>query len=161
MCESVNRDHSSHLAHQAFTQVRLQLSDAIAKAASAIFSRHFVYGKFPNSYPTYPGGTPPPQTLRVNQRPALPKSAAQIRSRECLQADIKGTKYLFPKKCVSKVEWTFFEGTTIQLINYTHVFHPWSQRWPCGLMDKASDFGSEDCRFESCHGRRWQISPHL
>ena len=25
--------------------------------------------------------------------------------------------------------------------------------WPCGLMDKASDFGSEDCRFESCHGR--------
>ena len=20
-------------------------------------------------------------------------------------------------------------------------------------MDKASDFGSEDCRFESCHGR--------
>ena len=24
---------------------------------------------------------------------------------------------------------------------------------PCGLMDKASDFGSEDCRFESCHGR--------
>ena len=23
----------------------------------------------------------------------------------------------------------------------------------CGLMDKASDFGSEDCRFESCHGR--------
>ena len=34
------------------------------------------------------------------------------------------------------------------------------QRWfincnlgPCGLMDKASDFGSEDCRFESCHGR--------
>ena len=117
LCESVNRDHSSHLAHKAFTQVRLQLSDAIAKAASAIFSRHFVYGKFPNSYPTYPGGTPPPQTLRVNQRPALPKSAAQIRSRECLQADIKRTKYLFPKKCVSKVEWTFFEGRTIQLIN--------------------------------------------
>ena len=26
-------------------------------------------------------------------------------------------------------------------------------KWPCGLMDKASDFGSEDCRFESCHGR--------
>ena len=23
----------------------------------------------------------------------------------------------------------------------------------CGLMDKASDFGSEDCRFESCHDR--------
>ena len=26
-------------------------------------------------------------------------------------------------------------------------------RRPCGLTDKASDFGSEDCRFESCHGR--------
>ena len=25
---------------------------------------------------------------------------------------------------------------------------------PCGLMDKAPDFGSGDCRFESCHGRR-------
>ena len=23
----------------------------------------------------------------------------------------------------------------------------------CGLMDKASDFGSEGCRFESCHDR--------
>ena len=23
----------------------------------------------------------------------------------------------------------------------------------CGLMDKASDFRSEDCRLESCHGR--------
>ena len=28
-----------------------------------------------------------------------------------------------------------------------------SQAWPCGLMDKAPDFGSGDCRFESCHGR--------
>ena len=25
--------------------------------------------------------------------------------------------------------------------------------WPCGLMDKASVSGAEDCRFESCHGR--------
>ena len=24
---------------------------------------------------------------------------------------------------------------------------------PCGPMDKAPDFGSGDCRFESCHGR--------
>ena len=24
---------------------------------------------------------------------------------------------------------------------------------PCGLMDKASDFESEDCGFESRHGR--------
>ena len=28
----------------------------------------------------------------------------------------------------------------------------WHRR-PCGLMDKAPDFGSGDCRFESCHGR--------
>ena len=28
---------------------------------------------------------------------------------------------------------------------------------PCGLMDKAPDFGSGDCRFESCHGRKLQI----
>ena len=27
------------------------------------------------------------------------------------------------------------------------------ERRPCGPMDKASDFGSEDCRFESCQGR--------
>ena len=26
-------------------------------------------------------------------------------------------------------------------------------RRPCGLMDKAPDFGSGDCRFESCHDR--------
>ena len=33
---------------------------------------------------------------------------------------------------------------------------------PCGLMDKASDFGSEDCRFESCHGREvWFLLPNM
>ena len=31
------------------------------------------------------------------------------------------------------------------------VIHPMQR--PCGLMDKAPDFGSGDCRFESCHGR--------
>ena len=25
----------------------------------------------------------------------------------------------------------------------------------CGLMDKAPDFGSGDCRFESCHSRNY------
>ena len=30
---------------------------------------------------------------------------------------------------------------------------PFYTRRPCGLMDKAPDFGSGDCRFESCHGR--------
>ena len=28
-------------------------------------------------------------------------------------------------------------------------------------MDKASDFGSEDCRFESCHGRRTHYNFYL
>ena len=31
---------------------------------------------------------------------------------------------------------------------------------PCGLMDRAPDFGSGDCRFESCHGRSfccWKV----
>ena len=32
--------------------------------------------------------------------------------------------------------------------NFAHV-----SRWPRGLMDKASDFGSEDCEFESRRGR--------
>ena len=27
------------------------------------------------------------------------------------------------------------------------------RKWACGLMDKAPDFGSGDCRFESCHAR--------
>ena len=36
-------------------------------------------------------------------------------------------------------------------------FHPLHtnnvQHRSCGLMDKAPDFGSGDCRFESCHDR--------
>ena len=28
-----------------------------------------------------------------------------------------------------------------------------NNKWSCGLMDKAPDFGSGDCRFESCHDR--------
>ena len=28
----------------------------------------------------------------------------------------------------------------------------------CGLMDKAPDFGSGDCRFESCHARKHFVS---
>ena len=31
---------------------------------------------------------------------------------------------------------------------------------PCGLMDKAPDFGSGDCRFESCHGRSFLFLTH-
>ena len=35
----------------------------------------------------------------------------------------------------------------------SNIFHMCSKIRACGLMDKASDFGSEDCRFESCHAR--------
>ena len=45
-------------------------------------------------------------------------------------------------------------AASVQLRCMTRAVAP---RGPCGLMDKASDFGSEDCRFESCHGRR---TPH-
>ena len=35
----------------------------------------------------------------------------------------------------------------------------------CGLMDKAPDFGSGDCRFESCHARDtmyfWPLPFHI
>lgn len=31
--------------------------------------------------------------------------------------------------------------------------HHWTR--VCGLMDKAPDFGSGDCRFESCHARHF------
>ena len=31
--------------------------------------------------------------------------------------------------------------------------NPYENVRPRGLMDKASDFGSEDCRFETCRGR--------
>ena len=31
---------------------------------------------------------------------------------------------------------------------------------PRGLMDKASDFGSEDCEFESRRGRKYHFFPH-
>ena len=41
-------------------------------------------------------------------------------------------------RCYSAtIKWTFI----------THI----SER-PCSLMDKAFDFGSRDCRFESCQG---------
>ena len=38
--------------------------------------------------------------------------------------------------------------STLSILNSKYVR-------PRGLMDKASDFGSEDCRFESCRGRNF------
>ena len=39
-------------------------------------------------------------------------------------------------------------------INFLNHICPHISRWPRGLMDKASDFESEDCEFESRRGRR-------
>jgi hypothetical protein len=64
--------------------------------------------------------------------------------------------------CKLDVSWfrdlsTFDLIMTILQSNYIQqlwfVFNLQPHIWPCGLMDKASDFESEDCRFESCHGR--------
>ena len=43
------------------------------------------------------------------------------------------------------MRWT---GALCYLIDF-----PLNHIRPFGLMDKAPDFGSGDCRFESCHGR--------
>ena len=37
--------------------------------------------------------------------------------------------------------------------SHVSLFMWYLQLRPCGLMDKAPDFGSGDCRIESCHGR--------
>ena len=38
------------------------------------------------------------------------------------------------------------------MLNLTKQGKLLEERGPCGLMDKASDFESEDCEFESRHG---------
>ena len=38
------------------------------------------------------------------------------------------------------------------MLNLTKQGKHYVKRGPCGLMDKASDFESEDCEFESRHG---------
>ena len=45
--------------------------------------------------------------------------------------------------------WTLIKNKEIFQVKI-----PQTQR-PCGLMDKAPDFGSGDCRFESCQGRHF------
>lgn len=45
------------------------------------------------------------------------------------------------------------------IVRGVFIFGVTTPRWPCGLTDKASDFGSEDCRFESCHGRELFFFP--
>ena len=67
----------------------------------------------------------------------------------CLDSDNDGKDLLkpisgFPLLILS---FWFWFVTSINILKVA------LQIWPCGLMDKASDFGSEDCRFESCHGR--------
>ena len=53
----------------------------------------------------------------------------------------------FVEKCCCKKTFVILSNIKIY-IKSADCLHSRS----CGLMDKASDFGSEDCRFESCHG---------
>ena len=39
------------------------------------------------------------------------------------------------------------------LAGITNRHFPCYTNWPCGPMDKASDYESGDCRFESCQGQ--------
>ena len=62
----------------------------------------------------------------------LPKQVHQVESKTCIES------------IATQV------AETKRLLCQPTVLSP---AWPCGLMDKAPDFGSGDCRFESCHGR--------
>ena len=60
--------------------------------------------------------------------------------------------------CTSKVRYIYVctscTSNEVQVRYTKGALHgPAHQVRPCGLMDKAPDFGSGDCRFESCHGR--------
>ena len=52
---------------------------------------------------------------------------------------------------IQRFAW-LYGALTLGVVHGLFKICLWPVR-PCGLMDKASDFGSEDCRFESCHGR--------
>ena len=58
-----------------------------------------------------------------------------------------------------------FQPELIEIVKYpVNAYCNTVQLRPCGLMDKAPDFGSGDCRFESCHGRIktfWGSPPFL
>ena len=62
----------------------------------------------------------------------------------------------------SQVLWQAHDSQSLSLKSSTHFAWPWSMHYetylfmlrPRGLMDKASDFESEDCEFESRRGRR-------
>ena len=55
-----------------------------------------------------------------------------------------------PGRDQSVFEFVWFKNQLFPLFGYVLNHHG-----PCGLMDKAPDFGSGDCRFESCHGRNF------
>ena len=60
----------------------------------------------------------------------------------------KQVHQIWSKTCIESIATQVAE--TKRLLCQPTVLSP---AWPCGLMDKAPDFGSGDCRFESCHGR--------
>ena len=67
---------------------------------------------------------------------------------------------LLPQKAVKIIFQNFREndhlGRYCDIATTDRVYKTKSSISPCracGLMDKAPDFGSGDCRFESCHAR--------
>ena len=55
--------------------------------------------------------------------------------------------------CTKEAQSEFIATWLATIAGYDCGFRENEQARPCGLMDKAPDFGSGDCRFESCHGR--------
>ena len=57
----------------------------------------------------------------------------------------------------SSVSWTIscIAHYTVEANGHPH------RGWPRGLMDKASDFESEDCEFESRRGRTFACINHV
>ena len=59
------------------------------------------------------------------------------------------------------VRYECFVGIIPVFSIFSNFFKKPSHLGLCGLMDMASDFGSEDCRFESCHNRKNYFSSLL
>ena len=55
--------------------------------------------------------------------------------------------------CTKEAQSEFIATQLATIAGYDRGNRKDEEARPCGLMDKAPDFGSGDCRFESCHGR--------
>ena len=67
-------------------------------------------------------------------------------------------RFMKEKKNCWSMNCTSFVSDTLHVIDSVVVFKystmcEHTSRWPCGPMDKASDYGSGDSRLESWQGR--------